>query len=185
MKHLAAYLLLGLAGNTSPSDSDIKGVLESVGIDADEDRLEKLLSELKGKDINEVCENRVVRDTQCTNIRSSWLLKVQRNSHLYHQAVLAAVARLPVQEARPLQVVQQLQPRRRSQRRRKRRKRSRTRIWASVYSTRDLRSSWFEQVENGTPRLLARRIQNYKAKVTISISAALQAYFYAQIWIEL
>lgn len=54
MKHLAAYLLLGLAGNTSPSDSDIKGVLQSVGIDADEERLEKLLSELKGKDINEV-----------------------------------------------------------------------------------------------------------------------------------
>lgn len=51
MKHLAAYLLLGLAGNTSPSASDIKGVLESVGIDAEEDRLEKLLSELEGKDM--------------------------------------------------------------------------------------------------------------------------------------
>jgi len=54
MKHLAAYLLLGLAGNTSPSASDIKGVLSSVGIDADDERLEKLLSELKGKDINEL-----------------------------------------------------------------------------------------------------------------------------------
>ena len=54
MKHLAAYLLLGLGGNTSPSSSDIKGVLESVGIDADDDRLEKLLSELKGKDLQEV-----------------------------------------------------------------------------------------------------------------------------------
>ncbi|EXJ88173.1 hypothetical protein A1O1_05101 [Capronia coronata CBS 617.96] len=54
MKHLAAYLLLGLAGNTDPSDSDIKGVLSSVGIDADEERLSKLLSELKGKDISEL-----------------------------------------------------------------------------------------------------------------------------------
>lgn len=54
MKHLAAYLLLGLAGNTSPSASDIKGVLSSVGIDADEERLEKLLSELDGKDVNDV-----------------------------------------------------------------------------------------------------------------------------------
>lgn len=54
MKHLAAYLLLGLAGNTSPSASDIKDVLKSVGIDAEDDRLEKLLSELKGKDINTV-----------------------------------------------------------------------------------------------------------------------------------
>lgn len=54
MKHLAAYLLLGLGGNTSPSADDIKEVLESVGIEADEERLEKLLSELEGKDINEV-----------------------------------------------------------------------------------------------------------------------------------
>ena len=51
---LAAYLLLGLGGNTSPSAKDIKGVLESVGIEADDERLEKLLSEFKGKDINEV-----------------------------------------------------------------------------------------------------------------------------------
>ncbi len=54
MKHLAAYLLLGLSGNTSPSADDIKGVLSSVGIDADEDRLKSLLSELDGKDLQEV-----------------------------------------------------------------------------------------------------------------------------------
>lgn len=55
MKHLAAYLLLGLAGNTSPSAEDIKGVLESVGIEADTERLDSLISELEGKDINSVC----------------------------------------------------------------------------------------------------------------------------------
>ena len=54
MKHLAAYLLLGLAGNSEPSAKDIKSVLSSVGVDADDERLEKLLGELKGKDINEV-----------------------------------------------------------------------------------------------------------------------------------
>ncbi len=54
MKHLAAYLLLGLGGNTEPSADEIKEVLSSVGIDADDDRLEKLLGELKGKDISEV-----------------------------------------------------------------------------------------------------------------------------------
>ena len=53
MKHLAAYLLLALAGNT-PSADDVKGVLSSVGIDADEERLQKLVSELEGKDVNEV-----------------------------------------------------------------------------------------------------------------------------------
>ena len=54
MKHLAAYLLLGLGGNTSPSAADVKAVLESVGIEADDSRLDQLISELEGKDINEV-----------------------------------------------------------------------------------------------------------------------------------
>jgi large subunit ribosomal protein LP2 len=54
MKHLAAYLLLGLGGNASPSASDIKEVLESVGIEADSERLDQLIKELEGKDINEV-----------------------------------------------------------------------------------------------------------------------------------
>jgi large subunit ribosomal protein LP2 len=54
MKHLAAYLLLALGGNSSPSAKDIKGVLDAVGIEADDDRLKQLLGELKGKDINEV-----------------------------------------------------------------------------------------------------------------------------------
>lgn len=54
MKHLAAYLLLTLAGNEKPSAADIKKVLESVGIESDSGRLDKLISELEGKDINEV-----------------------------------------------------------------------------------------------------------------------------------
>ncbi|KAL2759117.1 hypothetical protein ACRALDRAFT_1055742 [Sodiomyces alcalophilus JCM 7366] len=54
MKHLAAYLLLGLGGNASPTADDIKTVLESVGIEADEERVEKLIAELDGKDINEL-----------------------------------------------------------------------------------------------------------------------------------
>ena len=46
--------LLGLAGNSSPSAKDIKGVLSAVGIEADDDRLKTLLSELEGKDVAEV-----------------------------------------------------------------------------------------------------------------------------------
>jgi large subunit ribosomal protein LP2 len=62
MKHLAAYLLLGLAGNNDPSAKDIKEVLSSVGIDADDERLDKLLEELKGKDINEVWHPHLFRE---------------------------------------------------------------------------------------------------------------------------
>ena len=54
MKHLAAYLLLGLGGNTSPSAKDVKNVLSSVGIDADDDRLDKLITELEDKNLQEV-----------------------------------------------------------------------------------------------------------------------------------
>lgn len=54
MKHLAAYLLLGLGGNTAPAAPDVKKVLESVGVDADDERLDKLISELEGKDMAEV-----------------------------------------------------------------------------------------------------------------------------------
>lgn len=54
MKHMAAYLLIALAGNATPSAADVKGVLSSVGVDADDERLNKLISELEGKDVNEV-----------------------------------------------------------------------------------------------------------------------------------
>ncbi|KAG1746644.1 ribosomal protein 60S [Suillus paluster] len=52
MRHIAAYLLLQIGGNASPSASDVTKVLAAVGIESDEDRLEKLISELEGKDIN-------------------------------------------------------------------------------------------------------------------------------------
>ncbi|KAF5351597.1 hypothetical protein D9758_007161 [Tetrapyrgos nigripes] len=54
MKHIAAYLLLQVGGNSSPSAADIKKVLGAVGIEADDERLDKLISELEGKSINEL-----------------------------------------------------------------------------------------------------------------------------------
>jgi large subunit ribosomal protein LP2 len=54
MRHIAAYLLLQIGGNASPSAADVSKVLAAVGIDADESRLDTLISELKGKDINEL-----------------------------------------------------------------------------------------------------------------------------------
>ncbi|EMD39063.1 hypothetical protein CERSUDRAFT_112755 [Gelatoporia subvermispora B] len=52
MRYIAAYLLLQIGGNASPSAEDIKTVLGAVGIEADEERLSKLVSELEGKDVN-------------------------------------------------------------------------------------------------------------------------------------
>ncbi|CAE6494777.1 unnamed protein product [Rhizoctonia solani] len=52
MRYIAAYLLLQIGGNASPGKADIKKVIEAGGVDVDEERLDKLLSELEGKDVN-------------------------------------------------------------------------------------------------------------------------------------
>ena len=54
MKHIAAYLLLQLGGKSTPSAADITSVLEAAGAEVDSGRVEKLIAELEGKDINEV-----------------------------------------------------------------------------------------------------------------------------------
>ncbi|KAG6761769.1 hypothetical protein POTOM_035002 [Populus tomentosa] len=54
MKVVAAYLLAVLGGNTCPTAEDLKKILGSVGADADDDRIELLLSSVKGKDITEL-----------------------------------------------------------------------------------------------------------------------------------
>ena len=54
MRYVAAYLLAVLGGNKNPSADDIKSILGSVSIDVDDDRLNIVMSELKGKNIEEV-----------------------------------------------------------------------------------------------------------------------------------
>ncbi|EOR00456.1 60S acidic ribosomal protein P2 [Wallemia ichthyophaga EXF-994] len=54
MKLVAAYLLLTVGGNTSPSAEDVKKLLSTVGIEADDSRLNKLIEEVNGKNIEEL-----------------------------------------------------------------------------------------------------------------------------------
>ncbi|XP_020329171.1 60S acidic ribosomal protein P2 [Oncorhynchus kisutch] len=54
MRYVAAYLLSALGGNASPQAADIKKILESVGIEADKTRMEKVVTELGGKNVEEV-----------------------------------------------------------------------------------------------------------------------------------
>uniref|UniRef100_A0A2K6N8K3 Large ribosomal subunit protein P2 n=1 Tax=Rhinopithecus roxellana TaxID=61622 RepID=A0A2K6N8K3_RHIRO len=46
MRYVASYLLAALGGNSSPSAKDIKKILDSVGIEADDDRLNKVAAAL-------------------------------------------------------------------------------------------------------------------------------------------
>merc|ERR1712212_183533 len=54
MRYVAAYLLAVLGGNTEPKAADIEAIISSVGIDADSEKLEKVIAELKGKSIDEL-----------------------------------------------------------------------------------------------------------------------------------
>lgn len=54
MRYVAAYLLAVLGGNASPSNAEIEKILSSVGIEVDSTRVTKIVSELKGKSIDEL-----------------------------------------------------------------------------------------------------------------------------------
>ena len=56
MCYVAAYmyLLCALGDKNNPSASDIKKVLDSVGIETDDEKLDRVISELKGKDLEEL-----------------------------------------------------------------------------------------------------------------------------------
>ncbi|CAG9770380.1 unnamed protein product [Ceutorhynchus assimilis] len=54
MRYVAAYLLSVLGGKASPSAADIEKILGSVGIEAEAEKLKKVISELNGKSIEEV-----------------------------------------------------------------------------------------------------------------------------------
>lgn len=51
MRYLAAYLLATLGGNKDPSLDDLTSILSSVGIEVDNERANKVIGELKGKDV--------------------------------------------------------------------------------------------------------------------------------------
>merc|ERR1719242_668572 len=56
MRYVAAYLLAVLGGNASPKKKDIESILGSVGIEAEADKIDLLLKQLAGKNIEEVME---------------------------------------------------------------------------------------------------------------------------------
>ena len=54
MKHIAAYALLVLGGNASPSAADVEKVLKEAGVKADSDALDNLVKALEGKAFHEL-----------------------------------------------------------------------------------------------------------------------------------
>ncbi|ESO01335.1 hypothetical protein HELRODRAFT_185711 [Helobdella robusta] len=54
MRYVAAYLLAHLGGIEKPSDKDLQKILSSVGIDVDDTLAKKVVSELQGKNLDEL-----------------------------------------------------------------------------------------------------------------------------------
>jgi len=76
MRYVAAYLLAVLGGNENPSAADIKKILSSVGIDAEDDKLKKVISELNGKDIQELIVEGTYLINQNVDLLLLLLLKI-------------------------------------------------------------------------------------------------------------
>ncbi|KAF4660282.1 Lipoyl ligase [Perkinsus chesapeaki] len=51
LKVAAAYCMAYVAGQESPSEADVKKILESVNAPVDEEQIKSLVSQLEGKDI--------------------------------------------------------------------------------------------------------------------------------------
>lgn len=56
MRYVAAYCLFALSGK-SPSAKDLEKLLGSVGVDCDAEQAKKVVSELEGKDLEELIKN--------------------------------------------------------------------------------------------------------------------------------
>jgi large subunit ribosomal protein LP2 len=54
MKYIAAYLLCVVGGNASPDAAAVSKVITAAGGEAEDDKIATLISDLEGKDINEL-----------------------------------------------------------------------------------------------------------------------------------
>ena len=56
MKHVAAYMLCVLGGKANPEPADVIAILKSVDAKYEEEKINQLCSELKGKNLQELIE---------------------------------------------------------------------------------------------------------------------------------
>ena len=57
MKHIAAFALLVLGGNASPTAADVEKVLKDAGAKPDSDKVASMIKAFEGKDFNELVKS--------------------------------------------------------------------------------------------------------------------------------
>ncbi|CDO72066.1 hypothetical protein BN946_scf184962.g9 [Trametes cinnabarina] len=80
MRHLATYLLFRIGEHASPSAADVKDVLGAVSVQSefDDARLEKIIHELQGGDIDR--SSRALRSSLCSAQTGSAAAKGQQQA---------------------------------------------------------------------------------------------------------
>jgi len=73
MRYVAAYLLAALSGNADPSTADIEKILSSVGIECNPGQLQKVMNELKGKDLEALISEGILFIYLALLFISSWM----------------------------------------------------------------------------------------------------------------
>ena len=56
MRHIAAYALLVLGGNESPTAYDVEKLLKEAGVKADSEKIASMISKFEGKPFHELVE---------------------------------------------------------------------------------------------------------------------------------
>lgn len=56
MRYVAAYMLAILGGNKAPTEADLKKILGSVDVEYNPEQSKKVVSELSGKDLEELIQ---------------------------------------------------------------------------------------------------------------------------------
>ena len=54
MKHIAAFALLVLGGNEHPSAADVEKLLKDSGVNADKEKIDKMIAAFDGKNFHEM-----------------------------------------------------------------------------------------------------------------------------------
>ncbi|EGT58650.1 hypothetical protein CAEBREN_18564 [Caenorhabditis brenneri] len=54
MRYISAYLLSAIGGNASPQAEDVKKIIQSIGADVDEEKVNAVVSAMQGKTLSEV-----------------------------------------------------------------------------------------------------------------------------------
>ena len=82
-------MLAKLGGKENPNVSDIKTIVESVGIEFDHNKAEEIVEKLSGKDLNEIINNGKSKLSAASNLQTTKIeqeqLSNQQNENEYKE----------------------------------------------------------------------------------------------------